>query len=292
MIEYRYHPDPVPLHRANERELGPFYRGPVFVWDIDKTYLETRFSQLKGLLRIPFELGVDKRSIAGTVPLLKGLRDGPDGGEHRPVYFISASPFQIHRVLERKMLLDGVEFDGITFKDPLRALMRGRFGHLKEQVSFKLAALLHLSAEMPDGVRMHLFGDDAEQDALIYSLFGDVVAGRIRGMDLSILLARLGVAERYVDSLVQFVEEFPARDLVERLYIHLIRRPDGASITEFGPHVIGCPTMTAASVALADAGLIGDRTADSVLQEAGVSKPVAGGRDALPEGRLTPLVKQ
>ena len=292
MSEYRYHPDPVPLYRSSERELGPFYRGPVFVWDIDKTYLDTRFSQLRGLLRIPLELGVDKRAIAGTVPLLKGLREGPGRQEHRPVYFISASPFQLHRTIERKMLLDGVEFDGITFKDPLRALLRGRFSHLKEQVGFKLAALLRLSMDLPDGVRLHLFGDDAEQDAMICSLFGDVVAGRLRGLELTVILQRLGVKERYVDSLVQFAGELPARDLVEGVYIHLVRQPGKASIAAFGPHVVGCPTMTAAAALMSACGLVGMETLAAVRKEAGPSMPVSGGAEALPEGRLTPLVNR
>src|SRR4051812_48106233 len=88
-------------------------RGAGFVWDIDKTYLDTRFSQLKGLAGIPFEFGIDKRALPGTVELPRGLRDGPTGREHRPLYFVSASPPQIAPAIERKMLLDGVEWDGI-----------------------------------------------------------------------------------------------------------------------------------------------------------------------------------
>src|SRR5512137_2840607 len=105
-----------PLERLNERELPRSYRGPVFLWDIDKTYLDTRFSKLKDLLSTALEFAIDKQALPGTVELLRGIRQGRSGRELQPLYFISASPRQMLRVLAKKMTIDGVAYDGITLK--------------------------------------------------------------------------------------------------------------------------------------------------------------------------------
>src|SRR5690606_38035670 len=114
------------LERTNHRRLEE-HAGDILIWDIDKTYLDTRFSSLRGLLSIPLELAIDKRALPGTVPLLRALRRGP--GEKSalvPLYFISGSPVQLRSVIEEKMTLDGVGFDGITFKDQFALLKKGR----------------------------------------------------------------------------------------------------------------------------------------------------------------------
>ncbi len=156
-----------------DRVVDADFAGDVYVWDIDKTYLDTRFSSLRGLLAIPFELAVDKNNVAGTVPVLRALRAGPDPKEPRfaPLYFVSGSPPHLRDVVEKKMILDGVQFDGITFKDQLGLLLSGRPSAITEQVGYKLNALLTLRRQLPPPrpageptVRFSLFGDDVEKD--------------------------------------------------------------------------------------------------------------------------------
>ncbi|MEO1234782.1 MAG: hypothetical protein AAFZ18_38405, partial [Myxococcota bacterium] len=131
------------LERSNDRTLAPDYRGPVFVWDIDKTYLETRFSSARSVARIPFEVAVDKLTVPGAVPLLRALRRGAGSTSAAvPLYFVSGSPLQIRSVIERKMDLDGVGYDGLTFKDQLGLFLRGRGSYIRQQVGYKLRALL------------------------------------------------------------------------------------------------------------------------------------------------------
>ncbi len=286
--DYQRTRTPYPMSWVNHREIGPFYEGPVYIWDIDKTYLNTRFSQLKGLLRIPFELGVDKDAYPGVVALLQGLREGPDGDQHCPLYFVSASPRQIRDSVERKMLLDGIEFDGLSFKDPLHLFMRGQFSQLTEQIAFKLAALVRLAGDLPDGAQCHLFGDDAEQDALIYSLFGDIIAGRLRGDDLLATLLALGVRDVYCKKIVTAVAALPARELVRSISIHLVRAADGASIGGFGPHVSGYASAGAVASHLVREGLLGERSAQHVMAGSSPGEVVRGAVDADPEGWLTP----
>jgi len=242
------------MHRLPE-PAGP---DVAYVWDIDKTYLDTHFSSLGGLAWIPFEFGVDKRAVPGTVPLLHALRRGRDGRDFHPLYFITASPHQIRGPLAKKMLLDGVEFDGIVFKDWIAVLRRGGPRRLKEHLAFKLAALLVLAEDLPRGTALHLFGDDAEADPLAYTIFAEVTAGRLRGDALRERLAALGVRRAAVEPLVESSDRLPHTGRVAGIHIRLVRAPNGERIREYGDRVNGWPTAADAAPALAAEGLISD----------------------------------
>ncbi|HQF25177.1 MAG TPA: hypothetical protein PL065_17065, partial [Polyangiaceae bacterium] len=160
------HPCCYPLSVVDDRIFSLDYDGPVFIWDIDKTYLATRFSQPKYMARIPIEFAVDKQAIAGMPEVLRGIRRGTTAAfACAPLYFVSASPPQLRAVITRKMLLDGVEYDGITFKDWAKTIMQRRPGRLKEQVGFKICALLEGRRRRPMASE-YLFGDDVEKDAV------------------------------------------------------------------------------------------------------------------------------
>ena len=93
---YRY-----PLDRSNERVFPEGWRGRIYIWDIDKTYLATEIHSLRGLLAVPFEFAIDKRNVAGTGALLRALRRGvaaPGLTIANPLYFVSASPPQLRLV--------------------------------------------------------------------------------------------------------------------------------------------------------------------------------------------------
>ena len=105
------------------------------------------------MMRVPFERAEDKVDEPGVVALMRALpRQRARGGAARSfVYFVSASPPQIGRAIREKLALDGVEIDGIVFKDQLQHLVRGRFRYLREQVGFKLAELLKARLAAPPG---------------------------------------------------------------------------------------------------------------------------------------------
>jgi hypothetical protein len=209
------------IDRRNHRRFESTWAGDVFVWDIDKTYLDTRFSSLRGLLAIPFEFAVDKRAIAGAVPILRSLRMGPDPQAPRfsPLYFVSGSPPTLRRVVERKMLLDGVQQDGITFKDQMGLLRARRPRAIKEQVGYKLAALLMLRQELPAQVRFTLFGDDIESDMEVFLLFGAVLSG-LRGSALREVLRGHGTAWPEVEQAITLSASMPIEpDPVDAVFI-------------------------------------------------------------------------
>ncbi|MFH1807515.1 MAG: phosphatase domain-containing protein [Pseudomonadota bacterium] len=217
-------PTPYPLDRSNDRRLPDGYDGSVLIWDIDKTYLNTHFSTWRGLLAIPFEFAVDKDPIPGAVQLLQGLRHGPEPESRlTPLYFVSASPPELRHVLERRMVLDGVQHDGISFKDQLALLKRGRIRKLVDHTGYKLTALLLLRREISDAARWFMFGDDAEDDAAIFALFNEICAG-LRADPLAQRLRDRGTPEDDAASICQLASDLPRQRSVERIFIHRIRR--------------------------------------------------------------------
>lgn len=257
--EYELIRAPFPMVRKLQRSLPPDYVGPAYIWDIDKTWLDTRFSQLKGMLKIPFEFAVDKQALPGTTNLLHALRQGPSEREHRPLYFITASPPFIRKAIERKMLIDGIEFDGITYKDQVEVFRRREFGSLKEHTAFKLGALLLLARGFPIGTQVYMFGDDAERDALLYCMFADICAGRLRGEALVRAQVGMGALQHYAEEVASLAEEMPARELVRGIHIHMVCEPDGGRIREYGANVVGYASAGAVAKFLVERGLISAR---------------------------------
>ena len=135
----------------------------VYRWDLDKTYLRTEFDTIRDLLRTAFESAGQKRTIPGAAPLLRELQATSPYG----IYIVSGSPEQLRRVLEAKLRLDGVRWDSLTLKPQLQNILRGRFRFIKDQVYYKLGALLQTRTEMPGPIHEVMFGDDAEADATL-----------------------------------------------------------------------------------------------------------------------------
>ncbi|HEX6241294.1 MAG TPA: hypothetical protein VFZ61_10390, partial [Polyangiales bacterium] len=142
-------------------------RRTVYRWDLDKTYLSTDFDSLSGLWRAAMEKAEDKRTFPGARSLLREL--GETG--HRGLYILSGSPEQMRKVLEQKLHLDGIRWDGLVLKPSLNRLLRGRFRFLRDQVSYKLSALLSSRLSIAAPYDEVMFGDDAEADAFVYSLY-------------------------------------------------------------------------------------------------------------------------
>lgn len=246
-----------PLSLRNERRLPPNYSGAVCVWDIDKTYLSTGFSSLRGLARVPVEFSIDKRAIPGMPEVLRGLRRGP--GEQVaciPLYFISASPPFLRGSIEGKMLRDGVEQDGITFKDWIRTLLELRPDRLFEQLGFKLAALLCGRMERLQA-REYLFGDDYEKDALAYSLYAQCLDGRLDRGEWLERLAAGGVAEPDRAPLIELAEKIPKqRGKVGKILIHLEKNSPPQDFKKYGSKLVAVKGAYQMALALFEENLV------------------------------------
>jgi hypothetical protein len=209
-------------------------------WDLDKTYLRTDFDTVKDLVRTAFETAEEKRTNPGASTLLREMvRAGVS------VHILSGSPEQMRRKLEDKLRLDGIQWDSFTLKPNLQNLLRLRFRAMRDQLGYKLPALIHARriatpppANDPGLRRETLFGDDAEADAFVYSLYGDVIAGRVP-QDLLTRICEKG--RLYPDVLEELLEEAKQIErgpAVERVLIHLERQSPPDEFKVYGGRAV------------------------------------------------------
>ncbi len=255
------------LNRSNDRALPADYAGDVLVWDIDKTYLDTHFSSWRGLLRIPLELAIDKRAMPGSVPLLRALRHGgTKDSAIVPLYFISGSPIQLRSTIERKMLLDGVDYDGITFKDQWGLVRAGRAKDVKAQIGYKLKSLLLLRHDVPGPSRFYLFGDDVEADAEVFVLFGRVCSGELRDEALTRHLAERNVHPVDIAEIRALCDTLEITDdPVERVFILL--SPDGDPERFRDEKVVAARSYLQTALVLAHLGRIRPESIGTIVKD-------------------------
>ncbi len=240
----------------------------VFVWDLDKTYLDTSWGSLRELWRTALEKAFQKRNIPGTGSLVRALKaswEQERGRRPFPIYFITASPPQIETRIREKLELDQILPLGCFYKDNLRNVKPGRLWRLTQQVGYKVQALLQLRTQMKQDVRQILWGDDSESDAIIYSLYSDICARRWNEKELMAILRGLHVVGEQTDTIMELQEQIPNSDPVEKIYINLAVDTDAEYYLKFGRRVV--PTKNTFQAAL---DLFQDKrlTAEPVLRVA------------------------
>jgi hypothetical protein len=218
----------------------------VFVWDLDKTYLDTSIDSVSGLLQTILEKAMAKKNVPGTGVLLHALAKRtqvirPQSAGNFPIYFISASPPQMEERIIEKMGLDQIRPLGCFFKDNLKNLRPGRWWRLTKQVGFKLQALLQLRTRLREDVRQICWGDDSESDAIIYNLYSDICARRLSTNDVRFVLEDLRCTSDQIDEILLLQSQVPDRDPVEKIYINLAKDTDPDYYLKFGRRTL--PTM-------------------------------------------------
>ncbi len=235
-------------------------------WDLDKTYLQTEFDTLRDLLKTAFERADEKRTTPGASTLIREMVHAGSA-----VHILSGSPEQMRRRLEAKLRLDGVSWDSFTLKPNLRNLFRFRFRAIRDQLGYKLPALLQARAEES---RLHgasrletLFGDDAEADAFVYALYADIVAGRV-GEELLIQVCERG--RMYTDdiaSVLRYARMIEPADIVERVLIHLDRQVPPDKFYAYGPRLVPFYNYLQAALVLYEDGRLPARAVLRVAVE-------------------------
>ncbi len=223
----------------------------VYVWDLDKTYLDTAIESLGQLILTVVERSLNKKNIPGTKTLLKSLHTeytNKRGQNRFPVYFITASPPQMEERISEKFSFDEIGPFGAFYKDNLRNLMPSRLWRLRKQVGYKVQSLLQLRTRLNPSVRQVFWGDDSESDAIIYNLYSDICARRIGAQDLRFNLKSLGVTNEQVDTILILQSKIPEQDPVEKIYINLASDTDPDYYLKFGRRTV--PTYNTFQVAL------------------------------------------
>ncbi len=224
----------------------------VYRWDLDKTYLSTDFDSLRGLFRTAFEPASDKRTLPGAQVLLRELSETKPAGIH----ILSGSPEQMRKVLEEKLRLDGIAWDGFVLKPSLNRLLRGQLRFLRDQISYKLGALLRSRVASKVDADEVMFGDDAEADAYVYSMYSDLCAGRMTPADLGQVLAAARAYEGDAEELVALAEQLQPADVGRRIFIHLERVQPSIAFDVFGPRVCAFHNYFQPALVLIEEGLL------------------------------------
>ena len=235
----------------------------IFRWDLDKTYLRTDFSSFRALLKTAFEGAEKKQNVPGTAALLREIRAA---GKHG-IFFISGSPREMRKVLERKLEMDGVSVDGLVLKPNLQNLLRGRFRALREQVGYKLPTLLESRAEVEGPVPETCFGDDAEADAFVYSLYADLLGGRVSADLVEEVLRRAGAYPDAIGRTVALARAVRTHDAVRRIFIHLDGRSPPARFSRYGTRVVPIYNYFQVAVVLFADGVLGSGALTRVAKE-------------------------
>jgi hypothetical protein len=222
----------------------------IYRWDLDKTYLQTDFDSFRGLVRTAMEPASAKVAVPGAAALLRALsRD-----ERSRVYIVSGSPTQMRGVLEEKLRLDGVRFESLTLKDNLDNLRKGRFRAIKGQFGYKLPELLKGREGMGKAVRETLFGDDAEVDALVYSVYADAVSGRLSATELERIMVAAGAYPDRIDLALRSLGRIATADAVERIFIRLERKVPSGRFDTLGRRLVPVHSWWQAGLCMAQDG--------------------------------------
>jgi len=223
----------------------------VYVWDLDKTYLDTTIDSISALFATALERALNKKNVPGTKSLLKALANAytrKRGQVRLPIYFITASPPQMEERIAEKFVIDGIRPYGCFYKDNLRNLRPSRFWRLTKQIGYKVQALLQLRLRLNENVRQVFWGDDSESDAVIYNLYSDICSRRIGTQDLRSTLKSLGVVGEQVDTILMLQSQVPENDPVDKIYINLAIDTDPDYYLKFGRRTL--PTYNTFQVSL------------------------------------------
>ncbi len=240
---------------------------PRFVarWDLDKTYLRTEFDTFRDLVRTALEKPEEKRTVPGAASLLRELGDA--GGE---IHILSGSPRQMRGRIVKKLTLDGARFHSLTLKPNLSNLLRLRLRAVRDQLGYKLPALLASRASMSGaGARLPevLLGDDAEADALVYSLYADVSAGLVTEAQLSRLMRLAGSYDDHVERALASARVIDKRPLVRHIFIHLDRQTPPSRFARYGARVVPFFNYLQPALVIADDGLLSPAAVGRVASE-------------------------
>ena len=226
--------DVVSFHYVDKEKEKTFQE--IYVWDLDKTYLDTKIEDLKSLIKIFIEKGSKRKNIPGTAFLLKALQEKWISSQ--ALYFISASPPQIEAKIREKLISDQVKVSGFFFKDNLKNVHPKRFQRLTRQIGYKLHALLQLRLRLAADVQQILWGDDSESDAVVYSLYSDLCAGRFKKESLEKVLRHFKVGGAQRDLILNMQKEIKPHDPVEKIYINLEDDTDAEYYLKFGRRMV------------------------------------------------------
>lgn len=230
-------------------------------WDLDKTYLRSRFDTLSDLVSSALEKVEHKRTVPGATAVLREL--GRGGGR---VHILSGSPRQFRGRLSEKLRLDGVNWDELTLKPNLSNLLRMRLHALRDQLGYKLPELLEArardEARFGSGLRMRevLVGDDSESDAFVYSLYADLSLGEVPQHELERVLEAGNLGESTFARCQKALSKLRHDGAIECILIHLDGQTPPSLFTRYGARLVPFYNYLQAAFVLLDRGFLSEES--------------------------------
>ncbi len=234
----------------------------VYRWDLDKTYLDTDFHSLRGLVRTATEPAHRKRALPGATALLRALCQKDDAR----VMVISGSPKQMHGVLREKLAMDGIRVDELVLKDNLGNVRRGRLRAIRGQLGYKLPALFEARQRSENADSEVLFGDDVESDALVYSVYADAISRKIGPAEVSRIMEKAGAYPDEVDRALEALVAIRVEHAVERIFIRQERGVPSRRLASLGRRVVPIRSWWQASLVLFEMGHLTQDNLRAVMQ--------------------------
>ena len=198
----------------------------IFRWDIDKTYLQTDFETVSGLLKTATENASEKITVPGAKTLVQCLQRLPES----IIIFLSGSPTQMRRVLSEKFRLDGVQVDRLILKDSLESIRKWHLRDITSQFPYKLSSLIQDRTENPSMLDEYLFGDSSEADAFVYATYSLLLSGHIGVAEVTDILEFSGAYRTTLEKVEQDLKHLKECGVVRRAFIRLI---EGGVYPEF-----------------------------------------------------------
>ncbi|MFZ5890171.1 MAG: hypothetical protein ACOY0T_03805 [Myxococcota bacterium] len=237
-------------------------------WDLDKTYLRSRFDTLSDLVSSALEKVEQKRTVPGATAVLREL--GHSGGR---VHILSGSPRQFRNRLMAKLRLDGVSWDELTLKPNLSNLLRMRLYALRDQLGYKLPELLEARARdeqrFGSGLKLRevLVGDDSESDAFVYSLYADLSSGDVAAAELERVLDAGNLGERTISRCRKALARLRHEGAIDCILIHLDGQTPPSLFARYGARLVPFYNYLQAAFVLLDRGFLSEASTLNIASE-------------------------
>jgi phosphatidate phosphatase APP1 len=158
---------------ATARVLVPGNASYAVVSDLDDTVLQTGVTRLLTMLRTALLTNAHTRlPFEGVAAFYRALLQGPDGAGWNPIFYVSASPWNLADLLEDFMDLHGIPRGPLFLRNwSPRTLTGGGRRHKLEVID----ALMETYPDLP----FVLIGDSGEHDPEIYREVVEAHPGRV-----------------------------------------------------------------------------------------------------------------
>ena len=219
---------------------------PLYRWDLDKSYIETDFESVRGLIRAATESPEQKKTVPGAPSLMRALAQQ----ENSDISVLSGSPEQLRSRILSRFQLDNIPISSLLLKDSVRRIKHRQFRDIRGQIGFKLQALLRSRLDWPNDEFEVCFGDDVELDALIYLIYSMCLSKEIDQGQLVKFMKSARAYDNDIKNAVTAYQNLPKCSSVSFIFIRVTYRKNISELRRLSSRVIPVHSWSQASFVL------------------------------------------